>query len=169
MKCPPNFVQELKASIACLEDAIKAHAEKKGIQITATASIESTMEKAMDAMYRLDGMGAEQDQKELRLASGMGCRAPHCERAGLKDSRRSACSSGYECFGSRSVSLSARRDNVLYIQIQRDQVQGSNRCLTVLSTVSIVVGCAWGQISNRARLVENSAKQNSGCFFDAKI
>jgi len=51
-----TFVQELEGAIACFEDAIEDHADKRGLQVAATASIGDAMETAMDALYRLDGM-----------------------------------------------------------------------------------------------------------------
>jgi hypothetical protein len=52
----PDFVEQLEASIKHLEDAIQEYSEKKTIQTTATSSIEETMQKAMDAVYRLAGV-----------------------------------------------------------------------------------------------------------------
>ena len=64
---PPKFIEELNAAIASFEDAIKAYAEKKSIHVTATVSIESTMEKAMDALYRLDGIVPNKIKKDQAL------------------------------------------------------------------------------------------------------
>jgi len=52
----PDFVHELHAAIHGLETAVQERTNKKGRQIAATLSIEDTMDKAMDALYRLDGM-----------------------------------------------------------------------------------------------------------------
>jgi len=51
---PPNFIDEFKAAIDRLEQAIEDCAKKKGNQVAATASIEIAMAKAIDAVPRLD-------------------------------------------------------------------------------------------------------------------
>src|SRR5438093_5013701 len=69
-----TFVQELEAAIARFEDAIEDHADKRGLQVAATASIGDAMEKAMDVLYRLDGMVTNKIKKNPDLR--MGCRSP---------------------------------------------------------------------------------------------
>lgn len=51
-----DFIQELEAAIHRFDEAIREHAEKKGVRSTATASIEDAMDRAMDAVYRLVGI-----------------------------------------------------------------------------------------------------------------
>ena len=53
---PPTFIEDLQAVIVRLENAIETHADKRGTQVAATASIEDAMETAMDTVYRLDGI-----------------------------------------------------------------------------------------------------------------
>ena len=62
-----TFVQELEAAIARFEAAIEDQAGKRGLQVAATASIDATMEKAMEALYRLDGMVPNKIKKNSAL------------------------------------------------------------------------------------------------------
>jgi hypothetical protein len=53
---PPTFLQDLGAAIARFESVSKEQTDNRGVQIRATASLADCMDKAMDALYRLDGM-----------------------------------------------------------------------------------------------------------------
>jgi len=52
----PTFIEELQAAIAQFEQVAKTQTETRGAQVRATASLDACMSKAMDALYRLDGM-----------------------------------------------------------------------------------------------------------------
>ena len=52
----PDFIEQLKAAIKRFEDSIATHAEAKATQANATASVEDTIETAMDAVCQLDGI-----------------------------------------------------------------------------------------------------------------
>ena len=52
----PDFVQELQDAIDRFQAAIVDHGKKKGVHKDATLSMEKTMERAMDAVYRLAGI-----------------------------------------------------------------------------------------------------------------
>ena len=52
----PDFIEQLKTAIRRFEDSIATHAEAKVTQANATASVEDTVETAMDAAYQLDGI-----------------------------------------------------------------------------------------------------------------
>ena len=51
-----NFVEELQLAIDRFETAILDYSEKKDVRVAATASIEETVDKAMDTVFRLAGI-----------------------------------------------------------------------------------------------------------------
>ena len=60
----PGFIDELKAAITRFEESIRIREQAKGTQSNATAAIEDTIDKAMDAAYRLDGIVPNKVRKD---------------------------------------------------------------------------------------------------------
>jgi len=52
----PEFIDELKTAINRFKDAVQGHVNAKKIQTSATGNLATTLQKVLDAIYRLDGI-----------------------------------------------------------------------------------------------------------------